>query len=276
MLEYREYWTEGNRPRSKLASPVYLFMALCGVMYLVQLIYSSAFKASLSDPLGLSPEGFWTELKLWQIVTYAFLHDTESKWHILFNLFIIWWVGRELERLYGWRRLLILMVGSCVIAGLSHITVMYTQNYATPVVGASGIAMGMLVAFTFKFPHRQIMFMFILRMEMWVACVILVGIDVVMWLSNAQGGVAHLAHLGGAFFGFLFHRYQGGLIERWLAFEQRLENKEQMRQQIERAELDARVDEILAKISEVGLDNIEPDEREFLNKASRRYKERQR
>ncbi len=276
MLEYREYWTESKRPASKLRSPVYIFMGLCVLVWIAQQIFeNSSLRTSLSLYLGLSPEGFWTRLWLWQIFTYGFLHDTGSLWHIGFNLFIIWWVGRELEVLYGAGRLILLMLGSCLLAGLSHITVMYTSSYATPVIGASGIAMGMLVAFTFKYPHRTIRFMFLIRMEMWVACVIIVGLDVIQFLGNEQT-VAHLAHLGGAFFGMLFHKYQSTVIDGVQAFQSKLERKELRRQRLEKAELDQRVDEILAKISEVGLDNLPSDDREFLDNASRRYKERQR
>ena len=38
---------------------------------------------------------------IWQFVTYAFVHDPGSIWHILFNMLFLWWFGRDVEDLYG-------------------------------------------------------------------------------------------------------------------------------------------------------------------------------
>ncbi len=46
-----------------------------------------------------------------QLVTYMFLHDPGSVWHILFNMFTLWMFGRILEQTWGtWRFLLFYFV----------------------------------------------------------------------------------------------------------------------------------------------------------------------
>ena len=48
---------------------------------------------------GLDPLAVLQEYRLWQTFTYLFLH---GGWiHILFNMFVLWMFGSELERLWG-------------------------------------------------------------------------------------------------------------------------------------------------------------------------------
>src|SRR5262249_46652982 len=35
--------------------------------------------------------------QVWRLLTYAFLHDTFSIWHIVFNMLFLWWFGSEVE-----------------------------------------------------------------------------------------------------------------------------------------------------------------------------------
>src|SRR5262249_30244 len=32
-----------------------------------------------------------SEGQVWRLLTYAFLHDPDSLWHILFNMLFLWW-----------------------------------------------------------------------------------------------------------------------------------------------------------------------------------------
>ena len=61
-----------------------------------------------------SPVTAWLELdtnavlhgQVWRLLTYAFLHDTGTLWHILFNMLFLWWFGKDVEDLYGPREFL--------------------------------------------------------------------------------------------------------------------------------------------------------------------------
>src|SRR5262249_40804542 len=52
--------------------------------------------------------------QVWRLLTYAFLHDTGSIWHILFNMLFLWWFGRDVEDLYGPREFLVFYLVSAV------------------------------------------------------------------------------------------------------------------------------------------------------------------
>ena len=71
------------------------------------LIYLSS---SFSDWVGrhfiLDPEKVFSNWELWRCVTYLFLHNPFSIWHILFNMIGLWFLGSELESIWGKRKFL--------------------------------------------------------------------------------------------------------------------------------------------------------------------------
>ncbi len=82
-----------------------------------------------------------------------------------------------------------------------------------PVVGASGAVYGLLAAFGLLYPNR-IIYLIIPPIPLKAKYFVLIFgvIELYLGISNAQTGVAHFAHLGGAIFGILlmlFWRKQG-------------------------------------------------------------------
>ena len=41
--------------------------------------------------------------EVWRLLTFAFLHDTNSIMHILFNMLLLFWFGRQVEERLGGR-----------------------------------------------------------------------------------------------------------------------------------------------------------------------------
>src|SRR5262249_13618687 len=146
-------------------------------------------------------------------------------------------------------------------------------NEGTSVVlGASGGIAAMVILFAMNFPHRMVLFMFVIPMPMWVLAVIVVGWDA--WgAMQRSGNVAFTAHLGGALFGFLYYQW-GWRLERWLptgSLAKRFRSKPKLRviDPDEVDSTDSRVDEILQKIQEKGQDSLTRGERRILEQASR-------
>ena len=81
--------------------------------------------------------------------------------------------------------------------------------YSTPMVGASGAIFGLLLAFAYLFPNMPLYFMFIpvpIKAKYFVGAYIL--IEVYLGFNNSGSSIAHLAHVGGALFGYI-------LIKTW-------------------------------------------------------------
>jgi membrane associated rhomboid family serine protease len=90
----------------------------------------------------------------------------------------------------------------------------FTEAYLGTVVGASGAIYGLLVAFTFMFPNAELGIMFIpipIKAKYFVPIYMLLfdGFFGIFGssLMGIESGIAHYAHIGGAFFGFMIMWY---------------------------------------------------------------------
>lgn len=95
------------------------------------------------------------------------------------------------------------------IAGTEGLVRKYISAISIPVVGASGAIYGILVAFGYLFPNTRLMLLFppIPIKAKWLVT-IMVGLAIYnSFISNPGDNVAHLAHLGGALFGFIMVFY---------------------------------------------------------------------
>lgn len=156
-----------------------------------------------------------TLFKPWQLVTYMFMHGGFS--HLFFNMFSLWMFGRTLELELGAKRFLIYYIVCGVGAALfqmgiaqidlatlevgSREWIMYMQ---VPTVGASGAIFGLLLAFGMLHPNALISLIFppITLKAKWFV-VIYGALELLLGVSGSMDNVAHFAHLGGMFWGWL-------------------------------------------------------------------------
>jgi membrane associated rhomboid family serine protease len=137
--------------------------------------------------------------RIWQIVTYAFLHSTDNITHLLFNMLGLWMFGSEIERYVGPRRLLACYFASVVTAALSQlfIPILFGAPPA-PTIGASGGVFGLLLAYAFLFPKRKVIPLIPpIPMPAWLFATIYAGLELFLGVTGTLSGVAHFAHLGG-------------------------------------------------------------------------------
>jgi membrane associated rhomboid family serine protease len=175
------------------------------VMFIV-----SALAPALVFPLALRPQAVLERGWIWQLGTYMFLHG--SFFHLLFNMLTLWMFGVELERVWG----TVFFAKYYAITGLgaAATTVLGSllpfsisqQMYYLPTVGASGAIFGLLVAWALYFPHRQIYMYFLVPVPARIYVLIFGAMSLFAAVTNTQGGVAHVAHLGGLVVGYLYLR----------------------------------------------------------------------
>lgn len=168
-------------------------------LFLVQLLYPPT-----TVLLGLVP-GHVFPYRPYTLLTYSFLHGGFG--HLFFNMLTLFFFGGDLEVFLGRTRFLVLYLGSALAGGLaSELFVRGPGGAPVLVVGASGAIYGLLAAYALYFPQTEVLLWFVLPMKIWVLVLIWVGISLVFSVSSAPsgGGIAHLAHLGGAVFAFLY------------------------------------------------------------------------
>jgi membrane associated rhomboid family serine protease len=156
---------------------------------------------ALNPISGVDPIGMEYNFQVWQLITYQFLHG--DFFHILFNMFILWMFGIEIENLWGSKKFLWFYLLCGVVAGLFHILVTpLISDLNAFTVGASGSITGVMVAFAMMFPNRLIFLYFLIPIKAKYFIGFLILLDLL--LVNNPDNIARLAHLGGALTGFLF------------------------------------------------------------------------
>jgi membrane associated rhomboid family serine protease len=170
-------------------------------------------KPYLTIYLGLSPYDLLRHFFIWQPFTYLFIHAVNPM-HIIFNMLLLWWLGGQLERLWGSKFFALFYfvsgVGAAFLYSLAAIIYSLISGQAeilvTPVIGASSALFGLLVAYGVLFGEQTVFFMFIFPMKAKYFVALLAGIEIVLVLNNGpvQGKVANLAHVGGLVTGYIF------------------------------------------------------------------------
>jgi membrane associated rhomboid family serine protease len=113
--------------------------------------------------------------------------------------------GTQLERRMRSGEFLLFYLLCGVGAGIVTLLVNNAAGMGrVPVVGASGAIYGLLLAFAGFFPDDRIFIFGLLPMRAPTAVLVFAGIEVVLQLTNAQSGVAHIAHLSGLAFAYLY------------------------------------------------------------------------
>ncbi|MCK4872957.1 MAG: rhomboid family intramembrane serine protease [Phycisphaerales bacterium] len=155
---------------------------------------------SIFTDLSLHP----TDPKLWQFVSYQFLHDQKDIWHLGFNMLFLWVFGNSLEDRLGRIGYLAFYLAGGVFAGLAHC--MFSDN---PVVGASGSISAVTGAYLALFPRSKVLVLWVFIIITWfhIPSLWFIGIsfarDLFGSLSSGGSRVAYGAHLGGNVLGFV-------------------------------------------------------------------------
>ena len=165
---------------------------------------------SMYDPNGVAPS-----FMPWQLLTYGFMHDPTSIFHLAFNMLALVMFGAQLEHTWGDRRFLTYYLVCVVGAGLCQLLVgsLAVSNGADPypTIGASGGVFGLLLAYGMLFPNHRLMLLFPpIPMKARTFVILYGAIELMLGFTGLQPGVAHFAHLGGMLFGWLLIRYWRG------------------------------------------------------------------
>ncbi len=225
--------------------------------------------------------------KPWTMVTYMFVH--QDFFHILFNLLYLYFAGRLFQEYVGGKRLISTFILGGIAGGLLYVlsynlfpffseTVLISNNR-----GASAGVMAILIAAATFTPSFPIKLFFVLEIKFWQLAAILLLLDLVYLPESNAGG--HLAHIGGALYGYIMARqWKEKGININAFFEDTVESffskrkKSKLKVSYSRKENSAtsssisnqqKLDVILDKISKGGYESLSKEEKDFLFKMSK-------
>jgi membrane associated rhomboid family serine protease len=221
----------------------------------------------------------------WTILTYMFLH--EGLMHILFNMLWLYWIGKIFVEYAGSKRLVVVYLLGGLCGGILYLIVALISPlffYNTFLLGASAGVMAVVIATAVLLPDYVIHLMFFGPVRLKYLALISFVLTTLLDFSQNTGG--KIAHVGGALFGMAFMlQYKKGtdltkpfinLIE-WIqsllsgkpkfkvSYGKKVSDEDYNKNQKAKQ---ARIDEILDKISRSGYEALTKEEKDFLFKAS--------
>ena len=189
-----------------------VLIAINVAVFLVMWVLPAGLSQALQEFLGLLPAAIFGAFRMWQPVTYMFLHDTRAFGHILFNMLALWMFGTELERMWGTHAFLRYYFATGIAAAITTILVSLmpfpstAPLFTTVTIGASGAIYGLLLAYGLTFPNRPIYIYFIFAIPAKYFVMIMGAIALLSSMGGTGGGIAHITHLGGLVAGFIMLR----------------------------------------------------------------------
>jgi membrane associated rhomboid family serine protease len=147
------------------------------------------------------------------ILTAMFMHGSWS--HILGNMIFLWAFGPVIEDVMNPIRYALFYLAGGFVAMLAQIAAGPAST--VPTLGASGAIAAVMGAFLVTYPHdriRSLFLLFIFVRVTFVPAALMIGVWFLVQLLNAgsvadvqTGGVAYMAHVGGAIFGAVTARW---------------------------------------------------------------------
>ena len=200
------------------------------VVFLLQIFSYLARSLFVMEYFSLVPEYITSDFRIWQFVSYMFLHSISPPFfHILFNMLMLFMFGNELERYWGSRRFLTYYFITGIGAGFSSWLV--SPHSIVPIIGASGAIYGLLLAYGLIYPNRVILLGFLFPIKAKWLVLFMGAIAFLSSLTDPNAGIAHVAHLGGMVFGYLFLKGKGWMGKYQYYNKQR--QHEQLKKQFE-------------------------------------------
>lgn len=236
---------------------------------------------------------------IWQLFTFPFLHG--GVFHLFINCLVLFLIGRHVELLISQRAYLLFYLGAGAIGGIvqSAFMLAFPEHFGTgPVVGASAGVSGLVALFAMlnKEAFLQVLLAFIIpiRMRAITLLYILLGIAL-LGMLQPHSGVAHAAHLGGLLTGICYAVYlkrvpveECDSVDKMPKIQivkvklQQIASYNYMKGKVRGQDedlppdefIEKEVDPILDKIREQGINSLTERERQILERACRKIRER--
>jgi len=269
---------------------VFLILKLLGVFF--YLFQNTLANSTLISYLALPADLATLARRPWTILSYMFLHNGFI--HLLFNMLWLFWFGRIFLEYLDQKKLLSIYLLGGISGGALFIlayNVFPAFEQVIPVavaLGASAAVLAVVMTISYYVPDYRLNLMFVGPIKLKYIALATIVIDILSIQNGNAGG--HIAHLGGALFGFIYATQikKGNDISRGFSrmmdrvatlFKRRSKLKVEYKRPTSKSETDIEykarkkseqkeVDRILEKISKSGYEALTKEEKEILFRSS--------
>ena len=260
--------------------------------FLISIVFFYQFKLGFFDfPTWIALSSSWETVLFtpWTLLSYSFFHA--GFFHLFFNMVVLNFSGRIFLTFFSQKQFLGLYLLSAIFAGIVFDAIYFLLGQNTSIVGASGAIMALLVATATYAPFMNLRLLLIGNVRLWQFASVILLLDFIQIFAENTGG--HIAHLAGAFFGFIFIKsLQNGIdlsrgVTIVLDFSTNLfstkkstpfkkvhrnyhsPTEKKTPKIVLKDKSQQQIDEILDKISQSGYDSLTKEEKEFLFKVGK-------
>lgn len=254
----------------------------------------------LTEILQLDPAKV-VQGEVWRLLTYAVAHHPFSIFSLLVTLIFLGWIGHQVEDLYGTKEYLAYFTFASLLGGIAYTLVAVLGTPVPPLLGPSGAMSALLILYALHYPTRTINVFFVIPVPIWIVVALYAVQDIVGLTGSGPNSPLVAVHIVGAITAFLHHTYTLRVSNLLPGPRQspRRQNKPRLRIYREQPQpepaatasatansgsppdgnsvdehLEAKLDEVLEKMSTHGKESLTEAEREILKKASEIYKKR--
>ncbi|MDQ3191492.1 MAG: rhomboid family intramembrane serine protease [Bacteroidota bacterium] len=267
---------------------VFVSLKLVELFYFLMNIEHKAFR-TLIEYLAVPADLLVLLTKPWTLITYMFLHVDFM--HIFFNMIVLYFGGRIFSEYLGDKK----FISTYFLGGISGALLYILAFNAFPAfetilpqaiaMGASASVLAILVAAATFVPNYTVHLIILGPIKLKYIALFFIFLDIISIESNNPGG--HIAHLGGAIYGYLFisSLKKGNNIAKWfeniadfiarlfkpspklkVAYKRKSSDEDYNEIKVKKQE---KMDTILDKISRSGYESLTKEEKEFLFRISK-------
>ncbi len=279
----------GSRVNFFIGINIIIFLVIA-IIRLTEWLFTK--ESTIADliTLYLAVPSNWESLifKFWTPFTYMFVHSQGDIFHILFNMLWLYWIGRILEEFLNSKKLTFLYIAGG-LAGAAFFILCYNlipafsnQVIGARAIGASASVTAIIIATATLLPNYTIHLLLFGAVRLkWIALIYVV-FDILQVSGSNAGG--HIAHLGGALFGYFFIKF----LQKGKDWSKPFENLFKPKQKLKVVSKNyspnpaknnyqpdqKTIDDILDKISQSGYEKLTAKEKEILFRASKSNEEK--
>ena len=201
MLDDRDYMRRRPQPENKIRTGLACVYTLIAINVAAFIMTLGARHFAIEN-LWMSASGI-REGMFWQPLTAMFMHDGIS--HILFNMWGLYIFGGIVAPRLGGRAFLALYLSTGLLGNLLWLVTAWNSEAAYVLCGASGAVMGVTAAAAVMAPETPMLLLFIpFPIKLRTMAIVFFVLEIILEVTNRQPGIAHLVHIGGFVFGYLF------------------------------------------------------------------------
>ena len=253
---------------------VFLILNISSVFFSLFLIDIKSF----SENLMLSSNTSEIIKHPWTLLTYMFLH--ENFLHLLFNMIWLHFGGKLFLQYLNQKQLLNIYIlgglsgGILFIIAFNYLPALILHNENAMALGASASVLAIVFALATYMPNYKINIPLIGFVKLKYIALFFIILDFLSIPKGNAGG--HIAHLGGAFFGYIYikqinqkkNNKDNSLIKFFINIFRPVKKMNQ--KQKNKTDNQRNIDLVLEKISKSGYNSLNKDEKELLFNSSKK------